>query len=183
MKTRTKWILGASVGLVVIGGGVAMVANRGRDLPRVTTAEVIRRDLVARVTCNGKVQARKKVELSAPIAGQIVNLVIREGDRVEKGDFLLQIDKVTFQATADSSKAALEALFSDRDASRATLERSRIEYEKALSSYQNGIISEVEYERARADYEANRASLQAVERRIEQARATFIGAKPAPLRS
>jgi HlyD family secretion protein len=177
MKTRTKWILGAGVGLVVVGGGIAMVANRGEDLPKVTTADVIRRDLVAQVTCNGKVEARKKVELSAPIAGQIVNLAVREGDQVKKGDFLLQIDKVTLQATADSSKAALEALLSDRDAARANLERSRIEHEKSLASYQSGTISEVEFERARADYEANLASLQAIESRIDQARAMFIGAK------
>lgn len=177
MKTRTKWILGAAVALAAAGGGAAMFGNRDRNLPRVTTAQVVRKDLVARVTCNGKVQARKKVELSAPIPGQIVNLAVREGDRVGKGDFLLQIDRVSLQASADSSKAALDALLSDRDAARANLERSRIEFDKTRASYESGIVPEVEFERARTALEASRAGLLAVESRIEQARATFIGAK------
>lgn len=177
MKRRTKWILGVGAGLVLIGGGVATFSRREGDLPQVTTKEVVRKDLVARVTCNGRVEARKKVELSAPIAGQIVNLAVREGDRVSKGDFLLQIDRVALQASADSSKAALEALFSDRDAARANLERSRIEHDKAKASYDSGIIPEMDYERARTDFEAAQANLQALERRIEQARATFVGAK------
>ncbi len=177
MKTRTKWILGGAALLVAAGGAAAVMGNRDRNLPKVTTTKVVRKDLVSRVTCNGKVQARKKVELSAPIAGQIVNLAVREGDRVRKGEFLMQIDRVALQASADSSKAALDALFSDRDAARATLERSRIEFDKSRASYASGIISEVDYERARTTYEGAEATLQAVERRIEQARAMFIGAK------
>ena len=102
MKSRTKWIVGIGL-VVVVGAGVAArVSNRDRDLPRVTTAKVIKKDLISRVTCNGKIQARKKVELSAPIAGQILNLAVREGDTVRKGDFLMQIDRVTLQANADS---------------------------------------------------------------------------------
>lgn len=177
MKRRTKWILGVGAGIILIGGGVATFSKREGDFPQVTTKEVVRKDLVARVTCNGRVQARKKVELSAPIPGQIVNLAVREGDPVNKGNFLLQIDRVALQASADSSRAALEALFSDRDAARANLERSRIEHDKARASYDSGIIPEMDYERARTDYDAAQANLQALERRIEQARATFVGAK------
>src|SRR5262245_48706696 len=100
MKARTKWILGAVVLLGVAGAGATMLGNKDRNLPKVTTAKVQRRSLVSRVTCNGKVQARKKVELSANIAGQVINLAVREGDRVKKGDFLLQIDRTTLQANA-----------------------------------------------------------------------------------
>jgi len=178
MKTRTKWIIG--VGAVVViaaGGAAARFAGGDRNLPQVTTAKVVRKDLVSRVTCNGKVQARKKVELSANIPGQVINLAVREGDRVKKGDFLLQIDRTSLQASADSSKAALDALFSDRNAARANVEQARIEFEKSESSFKSEIISNLDYDRARTAYDAAQANLEAIENRIEQARATFIGAK------
>jgi HlyD family secretion protein len=122
------------------------------------------------------VQARKKVELSAPIAGQIINLAVREGDSVKKGDFLMQIDRVTLQANADSSKAALAALLSDRDAAKANLERDRMDFDRATASYKDGVIAEQDFQRARSAYDASVANLQSTENRIEQARATFNGA-------
>jgi HlyD family secretion protein len=177
MKRRTKWTAGGLV-IVVVAGGAAMSMGRGnRNLPRVTTAHIEKKDLVARVTCNGKVQARRKVELSANISGQIMNLAVREGDTVKKRDFLLQIDRVSLQANADSSQAALQALLSDRDAARAGFERARMEHDRSRSSYESQIISTLEYDRARTAFEEAQANLASIESRIEQARATLAGAR------
>ncbi len=177
MKKRTMWTAGG-LAIVVVAGGAAMSMGRGnRNLPRVTTAHIEKKDLVARVTCNGKVQARRKVELSANISGQIMNLAVREGDTVRKGDFLLQIDRVSLQANADSSQAALQALLSDRDAARAGLERARIEHDRSRSSYESQIISTLEYDRARTAFEEAQANLHSIESRIEQGRATLAGAR------
>jgi len=177
MKSRTKWIIGGGIAVVVVMVVAAGTSNKDRNLPRVTTAKVIKKDLVARVTCNGKIQARKKVELSAPIAGQILNLAVREGDAVRKGDFLMQIDRVTLQANMDSSKAALAALLSDRDAAKANFEHDKLEFDRSTSSFKDGVISDLDFQRARTVYEASVATLQSTESRIEQARATFTGAK------
>jgi len=177
MKTRTKVIIGVVVVLLAGGAAASKFGNRDGNLPRVTTAKVAKKSLVSRVTCNGKVQARKKVELSAPIAGQILNLAVREGDRVKKGEFLMQIDRVALQASADSSKAALEALFSDRDAARSNLERARLEHDRSKKSWESGIVPDLDYQRARTTFEGAAAQLAAIESRIEEARARFTGAK------
>jgi HlyD family secretion protein len=169
--------VGGVVVVAAAGVGASLMGRGDGNLPRVTTMKVSRKDLVARVTCNGKVQARRKVELSANISGQIVNLAVREGDRVRKGDFLMQIDRISLQASADSSRAALQALLSDRDAYRAALERTRTEFERAQSSYDSAIISRLEYDRARSAHDEAKANLASVESRIDQARATFVGAR------
>ncbi|HZI94330.1 MAG TPA: efflux RND transporter periplasmic adaptor subunit [Patescibacteria group bacterium] len=178
MSTRTKVILGLiAVGVVVAIGAAVAKGKQNKDVMHVSAEDSKVADLVSRVTCNGRIEAKKKVDLSATMSGQIVNLAVREGERVKKGDFLLQIDRTILQAQADSSKAALEALMADREASKANAERARLEFERAKSSYSGGVLSEQDFTRYRTDFESQRANYDAVERRIEQARASFVGAR------
>src|SRR5258706_7593362 len=110
-------------------------ARACREKPqKVRTDRIAKRGLVALVTCNGKIEARRKVDLSANVPGQIVNIAIREGDTVKKGDFLLQIDRTNLKAQSDSSEAALQALLSDRDAARASVGQARLDLERARVS-------------------------------------------------
>ena len=103
-RRRLGWGLGA---LAVIGAGVTwFVMNRGPKPTPVQLATVERSDLQARVTANGRVQAQKKVDMSATIAGQVTRLAVEEGDRVTKGQFLLQIDATNPRAIARSTEAS-----------------------------------------------------------------------------
>ena len=94
MSRKIKIIAGLGAAVVVVGALTAFIRSRDKDLPRVTTAKVEKVDLVAKVTANGKIQAKNKVDMSALVMGQIVNLAVREGDHVKKGQLLLQIASV-----------------------------------------------------------------------------------------
>lgn len=163
----------AVVGLIVVN----VVQSKAKKAPVVTVQKVERTDLKSLVTATGKIEAQKKVELSANVMGQIVNLAVREGDRVAKGDFLLQIDQTQRRATALSAEESLKALFFDRDAARAQAEEARKSYERAQRSFADQIIPQADVDRARATADAAEANVKAVERRIEQARATLAGAQ------
>src|SRR5256886_1501705 len=117
MSKRNKLLVGAGatvliVGLVVISAG----ARRDRGV-EVRFEQAGRRDLVAAVTASGKIQPKKKVDISADITGRITRIAVREGDLVTKGQFLLQIDPTIYQANlqqaeatyASSQAAAVEA--------------------------------------------------------------------------
>jgi HlyD family secretion protein len=143
----------------------------------VQTATVAAKDLVAHVLANGKLQPRNKVDISANIAGQIVNLAVREGDAVEKGDFLLQIDKAQYEASTESSEANLQSLLHDRDAALANLEQAKYDHEKARRSFDDALIPETELKRARSLMEASEATYQAATGRVAQARAALAGAR------
>src|SRR5512140_3719358 len=90
MSKRLKITLLVVSGLVVLGGGAAAYSSRNRGVVPVIATKVETQDIVAKVTANGKIQAENRVELSALVIGQIVNLRVKEGDRVRKGDFLLR---------------------------------------------------------------------------------------------
>ncbi len=176
--TRGKKI--ALIGVpVVVGGLIVASVIRGKDakLPQVTVQKVERADLKSLVTATGKIEAQRKVELSANVMGQIVNLAVREGDEVAKGDFLLQIDQTQRQATALSAEESLKALFFDRDAARAQAEEARKSLERTERTFAEQVVPQAELDRAQAAWEAAEANAKAVERRIEQARATLAGAR------
>lgn len=177
MAVKKKWV-GILLGVgVAVSVGVAAVKGRGEDLVEVKTQTLETRDLVSKVSANGVIDAARKVDLSANVMGQIVNLAVREGDRVEKGDFLLQIDQTQLAATADGAAASLKALFHERDAARAAAEEARRNFERAERSFGDELIPESELDRARSAVDSAVAQVAAIEQRIDRARADLAGAR------
>src|SRR6266508_1314588 len=131
MKRRTKIILGVVTLVVAALVTAGFVSRRGKDITAVTMSKIERMDLTSKVSANGKIDAKRKVDLSANVMGQIVNLAVREGDVVKKGDFLLQIDQKQLAASAQGAAASLQALFSDRDAARANATEAQRNFERA----------------------------------------------------
>jgi len=171
--SKTWKIILIVVAVLVLLIVVGQLSARDKKIPRVTTAKVQQEDMVSKVTANGKVQAEKKVDLSALVMGQIVNLAVRNGDRVKKGDFLLQIDRNRAEADAAGSAAALEGSLSARDSARATLAQAQRDHERAKRNYDAKILPEADYQRARSAAETAEADLRVAERRIEQSRANL----------
>lgn len=177
MKRRTKILIGVAVVIVAAGVTLGMVSRRGKNATAVTMAKVERLDLTSKVSANGRIDAKRKVDLSANVMGQIVNLAVREGDAVKKDDFLLQIDQKQLQASAEGAAASLQALFSDRDATRANADDAQRNYERAKKNYEERIIPLADYEKARTLLDAARANVASTDRRIDQARANLAAAR------
>jgi len=167
-----------------VGGGVVVLAalswfgfHRGPEATEVQIQKVGREDLQAKVTANGTVQAQRKVDISAVVAGQITHLAVKEGDAVKKGQFLLQIDLVNPRALAKSSEASVEALVRDLESARANREQARLDFRRAEENYKASIIPSADFDRARTTLATSEAAVLGAERRVEQARATFEGAR------
>jgi HlyD family secretion protein len=177
MSKKTKIIVGIAV---VLGLGAILafsLGGRDRNLPKVTTAKVEKVDLVAKVTANGKIQARRKVDLSALVMGQIVNLAVQEGDHVKKGQLLLQIDKTQLAAAAQGSEASLSAMQHDLDAARANAEQAKLDYVRAKGNFDAHIIAEADYQKAKSTLDAANATLMATEQRMHLAMANLAGSR------
>jgi HlyD family secretion protein len=175
-RRKIWWIVGGAAVIAVAGFSVA-ASNRGPKPVGVQTATVGREDLQAKVTANGKVQAQKKVEISATISGQVTQLAVREGDVVKKGQFLLQIDSVNPRAAARSSEFSMQALLRDLDGARFTRDQAKADAARAEENYKAGIIPEADVQKARTAAATAETGLLSAERRVDQARATLEGAQ------
>ena len=170
-KKKKRVLILTVVGVLLAAGGFAAYSFRkDKGLP-VLTAKVAKEDIVAKVTANGKIQAENRVELSALVMGQIVNLAVREGDTVKKGDFLLQIDRNRAVADEAGSSAALAGSLNDRDTARATLEQAERDFERARRNFEAHLVSEAEFQKASSAVETSRLTYESAQNRVEQTRA------------
>ncbi len=174
MKRKIVWSVVVLVVLVGAIGGFAM-SRRGPKPKGIQTAKVERQDLQAKVSANGKVQATKKVDISATVPGQVVQLAVREGDLVKKGQFLLQLDSANYRASARGSRSSMGALEKELEAARSNLEQAKADRARAERNHAAGILSDADLQRAHTAVTSGEASILATEHRIEQARATVDG--------
>jgi HlyD family secretion protein len=177
MTTRIKVAAGVGVAVVLGLVVVASIKSRDKNVVRVSTAKVTKVPLVATVTCNGRVRARIKVDISSQVMGQIVTLAVVEGDHVKKGDLLLQIDKVQYDAGAQATQAALDALFAQREADKFARDQAQRDLERTKKNFAANIESEQNLQKAQLALDSAMANERADERRIEQARANLLANK------
>src|SRR5918996_36016 len=99
------------IGVVLIAAAV-VAANfyfkKEKGLP-VTTEAIKSRDLEAVVSASGKIQPKRLVNISAETSGRVVDLAVNEGDRIKKGQFLLQIDPKSLRSRVEGNAASLES--------------------------------------------------------------------------
>jgi HlyD family secretion protein len=172
MWKRHKGKIVVGVILLAVAGLIASnIYKRKNQATEVSVAKVKVQDVVGKVIANGKIQAENKVDLSALVMGQIVNLVVREGDRVAKGDFLLQIDKKRAAAEEAGSAAAVQASLADLDSAKAAMDQAQQDLKRAGKNHEAGIIPEADFQRAQSSYDGSRGAYVAAEQRIEQNRA------------
>lgn len=169
-KKKKFWIVIALI--VLVGASVATyLSKRGAKPVEVQTDHVKRQDIISIVSASGKIEPKKKVDISASIPGKIVKLAVEEGDVVKKGDFLLQIDPIPYQAALDNSQAALRRARSNLDSAHSSLKQAEQTWKRKSKMYedQTGLISQDEYERTRTDYDMQESAVRSAEHQVEQA--------------
>jgi HlyD family secretion protein len=129
MTARKKIVLVAGL-LAVAGAAVGGWLYVRREQPIVVNTERIRlRDLEAIVSASGKVQPKRLVNISSDNVGRVVKLAVNEGDRIRKGQFLLQIDPTPLRTRVQSGTASLGVAEVTLEQMRQAIETSRTQLE------------------------------------------------------
>lgn len=173
MSKRNKFLLGGG-GVVLLVALVMVSASAKREKGiEVRFEQVGRRDLVAAVTASGKIQPKKKVDVSADITGRITRIAVREGDLVQKGQFLLQIDPTIYQANLQRATAVMSSAEASAVQARANRDQSQrsLERTKELRGQNPNLVSQEQLEQAQTAYDIAEANFTAAYHVVEQSRA------------
>jgi HlyD family secretion protein len=190
MKRSSVAIL---VGLALLAAGAvgATLWFRREKIPVVTTEVIRTRDLEAVVSASGKIQPKRLVNISADTSGRVVNLAVNEGDRVTRGQFLLQIDPKSLRTRVEGGTASLQAAEASLDQLRQGVETARVQLAQAQQSlarqrelWSQQLTTREALDRAENDVKSAESSLREREKqinaqaaRINQERATLESAR------
>ena len=191
MKTKWKVIL-TLVAVVAAGAGVyASTVYSKRGVVTVQTGAVVRQDLTAQVTASGEIKPKNYINIGANAMGNITELLVKEGDRVHKGQLLAKIENTQPTADVDSQKANLASAEADSAASeaglkasddnitmlqaaltesQADLERMKQDSDRAEQLFNEKLGAKQDFDSKHAMYEAQKAAVAQAQARLVQAR-------------
>jgi len=177
MKRPSRKVTAAGAVLIVVLLIVASVVTSRETGIEVDVETVERRDLTAIVSASGALEPKTSVSISATTPGEVVEIAVREGDRVSKGDFLLQLDPVAVSAGASAQAEAVEAARAEAAQAEAQLTYAAEEYKRKRTLAEEDLVPRSELQAARAELLTRQAAVEAARRRVAQARAGLVSAR------
>lgn len=170
---RLYYILGGGVLLLIV---LASVFGGGPEVPRAETDTIQRHRIVETVIASGRIQPEVEVKVSAEVSGQLIELPVREGDRVATGDLLARINPDIFESRLSQAKAALDNARASQATAEARLAQSRaafgaaeLAFNRNRDLYSQGVLSASDFEQAEVSFKSAQADLEASEQSLRSA--------------
>ncbi len=163
MKKKKKILIILGVVIVVAIIIVANVLKSGEKTYQVQAEKVERSDLTSVVTANGRIVPKTDVKISAYVPAKITKLPVEEGNVVEKGQLLVQLDDTEYRAAVNRSKAELAS-------ARASMEQAQLVFNRQKELFGKKLSSEEQYDMARTELDLARARRQQAAASLDQTR-------------
>ena len=176
-KKKKRILIFGGLGLIIVIIVAVNLLKSGEKTVAVETDKTKKSDLTATVSAEGKMEAKTQVKISAYVPAKIVRLPVREGDRVKKGQLLVQLDLVAYQAAVDQVKATLESAKARLKLSEATLEQSKLIYDRQKKLFEQSLTSQEQFDAARTDYNARLAEVESSRYLVSQSQASLVQAQ------
>ncbi len=172
MKIRSKkfWII-TSVAILIVVVVVLNFTRNGNTGTSVQADIAYIDDISEIVNANGRIQPQTKVDITAEVSAEIINLYAVEGQQVSKGDNLMLLDTVQLQSDVSQARYSLDEISARKNAAKAQFEKDKLEYERQSSLFQKGLSSETVHINAKFSYENSKANLEAYSAQVKTAEA------------
>ena len=191
---KKKWKIIITV-VVVLGLGIGVYASTvlsKKGLVTVQTGNVSRGDLDSVVTASGEIKPKNYINIGANAQGELKEILVKEGDRVRKGQLLVRIENVQPEADVDAQKATLNSAEADSAASeaqvksadeqirtmatqidkdRADLDRMKADFDRSQALYNEHLLAKQDLDLRKYTYEAQVSTIRQSEQRLVQSRA------------
>ncbi len=189
MKRKWKIWIGAVVCVVLAGVAFGAYRASQKDIVTVQTGSTSKQDLVSLVTASGEIKPRNYINIGANAQGRLTHILVKEGDRVRKGQVVARVESIQAQADVQAQKASVNSALADAAAaedgvramdeavknSEATVSRSRSELERAKMNldryeqlFKQKLIAQQDWEQKRVDYESQQAAVLESLTRVQQ---------------
>jgi HlyD family secretion protein len=174
---KKKWLwIGLGVLVVALIVVVNIVRATQGKVMAVQLAKVRLEDITSKVRAPGKIEARTQVNVSADIMGKIVTLAVKEGDSVEKGQLMLQLDPTQYRAQHEQALATAATARARASEAEQSLQVAEATYERQRTLYERKLLSDAEWDQANSAIATARAAAQAASQEVSRSRAAVAAA-------
>lgn len=159
-------ILKILIGVVVLLIILAIIGKKAGWFGKAVTVKVAveyaeKRQITETITANGKIQPEKEVKITPDVSGEIVELTVKEGDHVEKGQLLLRIKPDIYISQKDRSLAAISAARARLAQAEAQFTQAELSFKRTKQLYEEQTISKSEFEQSEASYNVAKSEVDA----------------------
>ena len=187
-----KKVLLIALAVVVTAGLVGfMVYKQQSGYTKVLTAKLVKQDLATVVSGTGQIKPTTYVNVGANVMGRVTHFYVKEGDKVKKGETVATIENVQQAANVAGQEAAIAAAKTDIasyiaaektaeanvEHAKADLEQKKLDWDRAQSLYQAGILAKQDFDAKKAAYDTDVASLDQAVAGLNQSKAQTDSAR------
>lgn len=176
-KKRRKIVIFTVLGCALVALTLVAIFRKREPVITVQTEKVMRTNLTETVKANGRIRPEVEVVISPEVSGEIIELPVKEGQHVNKGDLLVKIKPDFYTAALNQAKASYEASLAGKAQAEANLIKAEAEYKRNLDLYQNKLISESDFVTIKAADDVAQAQLESSVHQVEMAKANVASAQ------
>ena len=172
MKRKTLWII-IGVVAIVSGAGAVVISGGDEDLLEVQTATVSLETIVQKVNATGRIQPKTQVRISADVSAKIVSLHVDEGQFVQEGELLVELDRERYEASVESAEANVRSAQANAKLVEQNMLKAEKDFDRARDVVARKLESEAVLDATSAAYQVEVARYQSALDQVEQARASL----------
>ncbi|MGL2965728.1 efflux RND transporter periplasmic adaptor subunit [Flavobacterium sp. XGLA_31] len=178
-KKRIYWLTGIVVAIIIIlmvmsKFGVFGNKNKGTEVETAAADEIT---IVETVSATGKIQPEIEVKISSQVSGEIIDLPVKEGQVVKKGDLLVKINPDLYTSGLKRSVSNLSGTRAGLNQADANFQEAKANYERSKILFDKGIISKSDWDKAEAAFKSAKANKESAYYNVESASATVTESK------
>jgi len=175
-KKRKKVLVFSLIAVVLLGLTAVAIFKKREIVVAVQTEKVARRNMTELVLANGRIQPVMQVKISAEVSGEIIDLPVKEGQKVRKGDLLVRIKPDFYIAATNQANASYNSALAAKAVAEANLRRAEAEFTRIQDLFRNQLVSDSTFDEARAAHDVAQAQLQSAVHQVEVAKAAVDSA-------
>ncbi|MCB2220018.1 MAG: efflux RND transporter periplasmic adaptor subunit [Bacteroidetes bacterium] len=175
-KKNKRILIWAAAIVVILLVVLAVTKEKGSSGTRVVAELPQKRTIIESVSANGKIQPEKDIKISPYISGEVVDLYVKEGDEVKKGDLLAKIDPEIYKTNYEQIEAGLQMQRANLANSKARLAQAQAQFVKAEEDFKRNkqlfeqkVISQSDYDGAVSAFTVAQAEVEAAKENVKAA--------------
>lgn len=171
-KSKKKLFIFGGIGILIVALLVIAFAGGSKtEIIPVQTEKVQRRTITQTVAATGKINPEFKVVITPEVTGEIVELPVKEGDHVKKGQLLIRIKGDQYQAQKQRLEANMQSAEANLKMKEAELTKVELDYNRVKELHSKGLSSDAELEASKSNYLTSKASYEAAQANVLQSKA------------